>query len=490
MRRELYMPAITLGLAEVDKRLHALRRRLNAVTAQHSVYVCVSMTIVVLSALIILALRGSAVAFRAATWSGGVLCLAVAVWGWLTARRRWLDVAATARLADRRGGLTDRLVTLVDLRARPRPARLAPVLVAQLLALSKQWQLQQMAPRRIPRSVLALLASLLALGSTAFIERRPPAPPPTQTAAASARTAVAANAPFAAGRGGMQATGGTSAAGLPAAGDLPQGSGVGGSAAENVPPREKSSDGAASAAGQRGEDSHAPAAPPHAEGAAGDREELAPSASPLTALPDRLQDAIRRAFHAEAMDRPQELAARSDQTNRELATREGQQDTEARQQRNATDPGKNGTNAQGAQKSTAPGQQPGPGKPKSGDQRAQRQDGKPANQNFDGNSPAAGEGSSPGGLLGDRALSAVGNEGTTKTFKLTITSFLRAMEQKGNQPRPSGKKSGASGSAGAGSATQVALSERQLNDDALRKAEIPPEYEDIVRRVYSLRGDQ
>jgi hypothetical protein len=213
-------------------------------------------------------------------------------------------------------------------------------------------------------------------------------------------------------------------------------------------------------------------------------------------LPDRLQDAIRRAFHAEAMDRPQELAARSDQTNRELATREGQQDreghqdNEARQQRNATDPGKNGTNAQGAQKSTAAGQQPGPGKPKSGDQRGQRQDGHPANQNFDGNSPAAGEGSSPGGLLGDKALSAAGNEGTTKTFKLTITSFLRAMEQKGNQPRPSGKKSGASGSAGAGSATQVALSERQLNDDALRKAEIPPEYEDIVRRVYSLRGDQ
>ncbi|HJW12163.1 MAG TPA: hypothetical protein VJ598_10270, partial [Albitalea sp.] len=256
MRRKLYMPAITLGLAEVEERLHALRRRLNAVTAQHSVYVSLSVTIVVVSALIILALRGSAATFRAATWSGAILCLAVGVWGWLRARRRWLDVAATARLADWRGGLTDRLVTLVDLQTRPRPARLAPVLVAQLLALSKQWQLRHIAPRRIPRSVLALLASLLALGSTAFIERRPPAPP-AHTAAASARTAVAANAQLAAGGGGAQAANGPSVAGLPAAGDLPQESGVGASAAENVPPRGEYSGGAAAGAAQRGEGSQA-----------------------------------------------------------------------------------------------------------------------------------------------------------------------------------------------------------------------------------------
>ena len=88
MRRKLHMPAITLGLAEVEERLHRLRRRLNAVTAQHSVYVCLSVTIAVLSVLIILALRGPAAAFRAATWSGGVLCLTVTVWAWMTARRR------------------------------------------------------------------------------------------------------------------------------------------------------------------------------------------------------------------------------------------------------------------------------------------------------------------------------------------------------------------------------------------------------------------
>ena len=84
---------------------------------------------------------------------------------------------------------------------------------------------------------------------------------------------------------------------------------------------------------------------------------------------------------------------------------------------------------------------------------------------------------------------SVGTEGE-KTFKLTITSFLRAMEQKGSQPRQSNKKASANGSANVASSPQLALNERQLNDDALRKAEIPPEYEDIVRRVYSLKADQ
>jgi len=86
--------------------------------------------------------------------------------------------------------------------------------------------------------------------------------------------------------------------------------------------------------------------------------------------------------------------------------------------------------------------------------------------------------------------SAGASDGSAKTFKITITSFLHAMEQKGNQPQQSNKKTSASGSAGGGTTARAALNERQLNDDALRKAEIPPEYEDIVRRVYSLRADQ
>jgi hypothetical protein len=467
------MPAITLGLAEVEERLRVLRRRLNAVTTQHSAYLSLSVISAVVTALIIMALRGSPSAFRAAAWSGVVLCLAAGAWGVLAARRRWLDGPATAHLADRRGGLTDRLVTLVDLRARPRPSRLAPVLVAQLLALSTQWQPQRIAPRRVPRSVFVLIVALFALGSTAFIERRLPGPAgSTGAGAAGALSATESS------KGSLAPNSGAGAvvSDVPPApgsvpGNLPGGGGPAGREANGAPP-EASEHGASSTAEKLG---------------AGSQE----AGNPLTALPDRLQDAIRRAFHAEAIDRPLELAARSDSPTRDpgAAQRDEQQGNPDRQPRATTDAAKPGTQAEAPHKGTGAGTQKGPGKPNTGEQVAEHQEGNAANQNYDGKSPAAGDGSSPGALLGGKGEGITAGSGT-KTFKLTITSFLRAMEQKGSQARHSGKKTSAVGSATSGSVTQTALNERQLNDDALRKAEIPPEYEDIVRRVYSSRADQ
>jgi hypothetical protein len=489
------MPAITLGLAEVEERLRALRRRLNALTAQHSVYVSVSAIIVVITALILVGLRGSAVAFRAATWCGAVVCLAAGVWAAGAARRRWLDVTATAHLADRRGALSDRLVTLIDLRSRPRTSRLAPVLVAQLLGLSKQWQPHLIAPRRVPRSVYALVAALLALGSTAFIERRPPAPPEVQTSSATAGALTDAGspqAPFMAGSTGKHAADGPSVPGIPPAGELPQGQAFDGREASSVPPNGDSQQGASStAAGLPGKGAPQPDGPPRANRGQGDHKGLEQPDNALAALPDRLQDAIRRAFHAQPMERPQQLAARADPTNGPPGARgDDQEGNQDRQRHDASDTEKPGSKPQAPQKGADAGAQKGPGKSKPGEQVAQRDDGKSPSQNFEGSSPAAGQGSSPGGLMDGKAQNVAAGEGATKTFKLTITSFLRAMEQKGSQPRPPSKKGGTASAPASGSTTQVALNERQLNDDALRKAEIPPEYEDIVRRVYSLRGDQ
>ena len=489
------MPAITLGLAEVEERLRVLRRRLNAITAQHSVYLSLSAIAVALSGLIIVGLRGSTAAFRGAMWGALVACLTAIVWSAAAARRHWLNLAATAHLADQRATLTDRLVTFVDLRARPRASRLAPVLIAQLLALGKTWQPQQIAPRRVPRSVYALLASLLALASTAFIERRPPTPPPpAQSGAGMAgakTTSASANAPFVMANGaGAQGADGASVPGMPQAGDLSHGPAPDGREASGVAPSGAGQQGApASGAGQRGDRARDPGS-----GFAGDqtgKEGKEQPGSVLTALPDRLQEAIRRAFHAEAMDRPQELTAVSDPSKRDPGSKgDGQQRSQDRQRSDASDADKIDPKAQSPKNGAGPGTQKGPGQPKAGEQVAKREDGNSANQNFDGNSPAAGEGSSPGALMGGKGQSAGASDGTAKTFKLTITSFLHAMEQKGNQPQQPNKKASASGSVGGGSTAQVALNERQLNDDALRKAEIPPEYEDIVRRVYSLRADQ
>lgn len=492
-RRKPDMPAITLGLAEVEERLRVLRRRLNAVTAQHSVYLSLSVVTVALSGLIIVGLRGSTSAFRTSMWGAVVCGLAAIAWGAGAARWRWLDVTATARLADRRAALADRLVTLVDLRLRPRPSRLAPVLVAQLLALSKTWQPQLIAPRRVPRSVYTLLASLLVLSSTAFVERRPPAfPPPAQAGAGMTgemTTTASPNAPFVGGDGaGAQGAGGSSVPGVRQAGDLSHGPGSAASGAA-APPSAAQGGVPSSNAGQQGDRSR-----DQGSGLGGNQGSTEGKEQPgnvLTTLPDRLQEAIRRAFHAEAMDRPQELAARSDPGNRDPGAKgDDQQRNQDRQRSDASDAGKSGSKAPPPKSGAGSGTQKGPAQTKPGEQVAKPEDGNSINQNLDGNSPAAGNGSSPGGLLDGKGRSAGASDGAAKTFKVTIISFLHAMEQKGNQPQQSNKKASASGSAGGGAAAQVALNERQLNDDALRKAEIPPEYEDIVRRVYSLRGDQ
>ena len=486
------MPAITLGLAEVEERLRVLRRRLNAITTQHSVYVSLSAVLVALSGLILVGLRGSTSTFRASMWGAVVLCLAAVAWAVGATRRRWLDVAATARLADQRAVLTDRLVTFVDLRARPRPSRLAPVLVAQLLALSQKWQPQQIAPRRVPRSVYMLLASLLALGSTAFIERRPPTPPPpaqsTSSMTGALSTAVPPNAPSVGAVGaGAQGTDGAVVSGMSQVGDLPHGAVAGGREASGAAPPGAGQQGIpSSSAGQRGDHSRDPGAGSGEN--QGGKEQLE---NVLTALPDRLQEAIRRAFHAEAMDRGQALVARAEPSNRDPGKKgDGQQRNQDRQGSDASDHGKADPKVQSRKSGAGSGTEKGLGQPKPGDHGAKGEDGNSPNQNFDGDSPAAGEGSSPGGLMDAKGHGAGANNGAVKTFKLTISSFLQAMEQKGNQPQQSDKKASASSSAGGGTTAQVALNERQLNDDALRKAEIPPEYEDIVRRVYSLRADQ
>ena len=172
------MPALTLGLAEVEERLRALRRRLNSVTAQHSAYLGISAVLLVVATLIVLGLRAPSSAFRFGVWVGALLVIGVLTACVTLARRRWLNMQATAHLIDQRGQLTDRLATLLDLRLRPRPSRLAPILVAQTLALGSRWQARHVAPRRVPRSALLAIASLLTLVAATFVERRTPPPVP------------------------------------------------------------------------------------------------------------------------------------------------------------------------------------------------------------------------------------------------------------------------------------------------------------------------
>ena len=451
------MPAMTLGLAEVEERLRLLRRRLNVVTAVHAASLSVSTVLLVAAALIPAGLYGSVEVFRVATWAGVAVSLAVVAACAVAARRRWLTVAATARLADQRGQLTDRLTTLFDLRQRPRPSRLAPVLVAQTLALGERWRVQRIAPRRLPRSLALVPLSLLALSASPLLapDPPPPAPPSATTPAPPAAPDAAAPAASA----GSPATAGENEA----PGEMPSGQFGALPGAEGAAPRDPA---------------HSPP-----------RGEPVPPESLIGLLPDQLRHAILGAFHAEQMDRPRELAA---QPNRAAGggssdSRPGERTDEQR------DRGRGGEHDRPtAKRGDGAGDQQMPGKlTKNGDAVLPNRDNAAEDQRRDGSSPSAGSGSRPEGLLAGKGGGeiAVGKDGAT-TFKLTITSFLRGIEEKGNRPRPSDKPSspGAPGVATADSAAP--LSDRQLNDDVLRKAEIPPEYEDLVRRVYAPRVDE
>jgi hypothetical protein len=79
---------------------------------------------------------------------------------------------------DREAHLDSRLATLVAHRAHPQASRLAGLLVAQILALRHRWQPQTLVRRRVPRSVYLFAGSLAALVATAFLERQPAPPIP------------------------------------------------------------------------------------------------------------------------------------------------------------------------------------------------------------------------------------------------------------------------------------------------------------------------
>lgn len=462
------MPAITLGLAEVEERLHALRRRINAVTVQHGAYVGGSTMLLFCTLLIFAGVRGSASTFRIALWAGALFACSVLVWCVWYLRRRWLDIAAVARLADRRGELMDRLTTLIDLRARPRPSRLAPILIAQVLALSARWHPRRIAPRRVPRSVFLLIASLVVLCGAAFLERRGPEP----------SAAAAAGAPRTA-----SLRGSISVARLSASDD-----GIGAQLAGTAPSRDGAEVPSAKGSRPTGQAREPGRAPIGAAHRSGDLPGSDAAQTSLTALPDRLQQAIRRAFDGHKADRPDELASRSSSSaanseGHKAAGRAGQGKHRQNSTRRTEGEVKPETDAKGAQAGRRGSKQP-----RHGNGGARRDSNAVPNPKFEGTSPAAGDGSSPGALANSKLPSATGSGTGPKTFKLTITSFLQAMVPQGRRPSGNAKRGSGSGPGGVGVGSQVALNERQLNDDAVRKAEIPPEYEDIVRRVYSSRA--
>lgn len=439
-------------MAEVEARLHLVRRRINAFTLQHVAYLGLSVLAVVAAGLVICGLRASAETFRAAAWSSLGVVLAVAAFGAFVLAARWVDLGQAATLTDRRTGLSDRLTTLMALRARPQESRLLPLLVTQALDLRARWRPESVAPRGVPRSAFVFLASLALLASTAFLER-------SNIEAAAAKTTAADDLDVRLQRGGEpprpQPRSHT-------AGQVP------GSGPES-PSAQAGDDAALAAAGIDGEGTYDGTAPIQAS-------------AELGALPDRLQDAIRRAFRAEPMKDMRQLGGLPD-----LPAQGRGRGPHAREEPGPDSDGA-GLAAKGDREARGeaqrpPAEQPGLDRDQHGEPRqqaGQRRDDAGQSGERAGSSAGAGDEAGTRPPLGAEA--DLGQDGgQPSTFKLTLSSFLAAVDHRG-VPQRDGRSAP---SGGGGGPSGRGLSDQQLKDDVLRKAEIPPEYEDVVRRAYS-----
>jgi len=446
------MPAISLGVAEVEEQLRRIRRRVNGLLAQQAAYVSLAVLCASISGVIVAALHASGSGFRlAAAGAGGLSMLTLAAAA-LSARRRWLSLAETARYVDGRAALADRLGTLLDVRSKARPPRLGPLLIAQTLSLRSQWQPTRVAPRRTSRLVWLMLLSVAGLITTIRVARRP-----------DRRQAVA----HVSGSGERAAgTLASTAAAAPADEDKVTGT------TTDV----NAGGGAESQTGRPGSGGNQLASVPGS--LAGRADKLRPGAA------DKLQSAIRRALQAEPIGALQRVADAAEHRSDADSSRNDEQTRHQDRNGRASADAQAGSNPPGTNASSTQPQ----GRGTQRDSHGKPQDTAP--HNYDGTSPPAGSGSAPGDLMAAGGPGVTTAADATKPFKLTISSFLHATAPVASQPRPGHPRSGSAAAAVGAAPAVPALNDRQLADAAVRKAEIPPEYEDLVRRVYSLRGDE
>jgi hypothetical protein len=168
------MPPFSVGVAQVEERLRNLRRRLNLLALQDGMYLGASVLLVAACLVVVLAVRGQATVFAVTLWAAGTASALAIAGAILRVRRRWLSMEKVIRFADHRAVLEDRLPTL--LLDRTRTSQLKDLLLAQTLAAAPRWDIDVLAPRRIPRSALLLAGSLAALIVTSYFVR-PPAEP-------------------------------------------------------------------------------------------------------------------------------------------------------------------------------------------------------------------------------------------------------------------------------------------------------------------------
>ncbi len=450
------MPAETLGIAGVERRLRVLRRRLNFFAVEDLAYRLGTLLVLAVALLWVLERHASAAQFRLVGCVTIAICAIGAAAAFAKLRRRWMTMEGTARVADRRACLEDRLAALLTHRARSQRSPLGSILLAQVFSLSARWEPHILAPHRVPRSAYGFVASLAVLAFVAAPTRQPSLlqPAPVQTGeAAEARTdgehmlafqrlrvmsGEPANTTVA---NGVATTGGedlrgsrarapAGAGGKPAQPDLPsQGDGSGGS--------------------------H----PAEAHSAPGDAER--------NRRVDGGQGVVRN--HDGTARHP----APDEKTNDRGTTR-----ATAPGPRGANDTAHRTENDQARETETAAA-------PHTDPRRSERAEKGASDNPQPGGSLAAREGSGrAGGLLGERPASTRA-PGQGRTFPLKLSASSAAAPTRFEPQR--GRSSDEAPSAEIADAVPAtpSLGERDVPDAPLHRAEISPEHEAVVRRIFN-----
>lgn len=476
------------ALVEIEARLHTLQTRFNFYTAQHQGYRVGTVLALGAALLMVLAFSLSGFWFSAAAWPlfgvAGVLCFRLL----RRAVADWTDPVRVARRVDAQVGLKQRLATLASQTADGGPhtrpaARLWTHLVRDNRRRLDEWDVKRVAPSRVPWSLLPFLAALLLAGVTASVPMLSPASETT---------------PFSL----------TNLARL--SDELPERTGQLVDERLFPDPVDEPDSADASTVAHTGAD--APLSGLGQDGKAGEASEpdragdsLGEGLRDLASLPEDLQQALREALSG--LQEPDDTTSAQDAENDRLA---GEGDRlrpeddlsfedrlaaqrlggESGEDRGAGQDGARGT-GEDAAAGGPEGAEPAGAQHGSGVQRLQQarldprgaaatpQPGGPQRARRGGRAGRGGQGAGTGTdprLYGDAA--ALG--GGPQTFSLSLDASF----EKGRTGSQGVKDEGG----GVIVKSTGRLSDTQAFDDAIRNARVPPEYEAIVKNLFS-RGD-
>ena len=155
--------AVDRALDRIGAQASDVRRRANRFTLADLVFVAAGTAFLAWGCLILLALRLPPSSFAAAAWFV-LAALGVVAWTRIrSARRTWMPEARTAIVIDHQAHLEERLATLASSNAASRASRLWEFLLQENVRLLPAWEPPRLVPRAIPRSAWFFALALLVL---------------------------------------------------------------------------------------------------------------------------------------------------------------------------------------------------------------------------------------------------------------------------------------------------------------------------------------